>query len=173
MIKTCTRCSGELTFIEKTKCWRCLSCYPEGQNKPVEKPPKKEDPDVVIMKKRIRDVIAEVVPDMIREELENWVSPTAATGDSIEVSQDEVYIPELDKHKNWRSEAKELGIEVYDREKKKLRLKVDVIADIDEKLNVIKGETSVPEELRTEEQAGSGGSERSSVDTRNAEAAHG
>ncbi len=136
MNKKCTRCKGELTFIEKTKCYRCLTCYPEGQNQPVEKPVKKEDPDIVILKKRIRDVIAEVVPDMIREELENWVAPATMT--FTNGNQAEIQIPELDKKKNWRSEAKDLGIEVYDREKKCPRKKVDVVKDIEDKLNEIK-----------------------------------
>jgi len=44
---------------------------------------------------------------------------------------------------NWREEAKSLNIALYDHQLKKLRLKVDVLADIEVKKNKPAGKTRV------------------------------
>lgn len=43
----------------------------------------------------------------------------------------------------WREEAKSLNIALYDRQQKRLRLKVDVLADIEAKKNKVAGKTRV------------------------------
>lgn len=131
MNKKCRRCGTEVTFLEATNNYRCLNCYPvQEEGKPVEEKERKYI-DVQMTEAKVREIVKEIVRGIVRDEIENWVISRPAK----EVVPETVE-SELDSHKNWRSEAKELGIDVYDRENKKPRLKVDVIAEIDEKLKV-------------------------------------
>ncbi len=154
------KCGTELTEMA-TGCKRCLKCNPMTKYvAPVKKA--RRDVDLPWTDERVIEVIDRVVPDMIRETLENWhIQKPSVTRDdikflnndkvSIEVKPDtlgEQYVQgiltEQDKLKEkvevvqeptqtWRQQAKELGIEVYDRVNKKPRLKVDVIKEIAEK----------------------------------------
>ena len=114
----CKNCDTELTEMKngkgETTCLRCLKCHPITKYVP---PKDKEAKyvDVPWTDERVIEVIDRVVPAMIREVLENW--PTQKHVEPID----------------WRVRAKELGIEVYDKENKKPRLKIDVLAEIAEK----------------------------------------
>ena len=64
---------------------------------------------------------------MIREELENWFAPKAEELDRVKPRQPDN--PVMD----WRAKAKAMNIEVYDKARKRPRLKIDVLAEIAEK----------------------------------------
>ncbi len=134
----CKNCKTELTEIKndkgETTCLRCLSCHPITAYVP---PVEKEDKyvDKPWTDERVIEVIDKVVPDMIREVLENWhIQRPPAT--VVEIKEK--------TEPSWRDQAKELGIEVYDKVNKRPRLKIDVLKDILEKTNVSK-------ELQTQE----------------------
>ena len=136
------KCGTELTEMKNDKgevtCTRCLKCNPMTKYvAPAKK--QRRDVDLPWTDERVIEVIDRVVPDMIREVLENWhIQKPSVTQDDIK----EMVVPPTDddilvdgeKQLSWRQRAKELGIEVYDRENKKPRLKVDVLKDIENKL---------------------------------------
>ncbi len=122
----CKNCETELTFMEKAKCLRCLSCHPITESVPVEE---KETNyvDVPWTAERIWGSVKSKVEELIREELENWVSPAVDKTERVNPRQPD------NPPDNWRAQAKELGIEVYDKARKRPRLKIEVLADIAEK----------------------------------------
>ena len=129
----CPNCKTELTFMEKAKCLRCLECHPLTKTVPVEK---KETNyvDVPWTAERIWDSVKSKVEELIREELENWVAPSS---DKPDLSTARIPPRQPDNPPdNWRAKAKELGIDVYDKARKRPRLKIDVLAEIEEKLTV-------------------------------------
>lgn len=128
-LTNCTHCRAELMYDEKRGCSYCPRCHPLQKEVAPVKEKEKNYVDVKLTEARVKELIQELVPAMIRDELENWHirKPTE------EITQNAEPV-ELDKHANWRSEAKELDIPMYDAENRKPRLKVDVIADIDAKL---------------------------------------
>jgi len=108
---------------------------------------------VVVGEERIREIV--------RDELENWhIRKPPITGDEIaEILPPSSVVP---KEQTWRQKAKELNIPIQ-KETGGMRKKVDVLADIEAKQNESSQEreidAQISEELRTEEQAGSGGSQ--------------
>ncbi len=125
----CKNCETELTFMEEAKCLRCLSCHPVTKSVPMEK---KETNyvDIPWTAERIWDCVKSRVEELIREELENWVAPSD--------EPDPARIPPRQPDNppdNWRAQAKELGIEVYDKARKRPRLKIEVLADIAKETN--------------------------------------
>ncbi len=138
----CKNCKTELTEMKNDKgdvtCLRCLKCNPvTAYVPPVDKESKYVDKPWT--DERVIEVIDRVVPDMIREVLENWHIQKPSAG----LAGGENVVTEL-KPDTWRTTAKELGIEVYDKINKKPRLKVDVLKDMEEK-------TNVPKELQAQE----------------------
>ena len=168
----CKCCKTELTEMkndkDETTCVRCLKCNPLTLYVPPASKASKYV-DVPWTDERVIKVIDRVVPDMIREVLENWhiqkpstVIGMAEVGDStteelinLKLQADTLAIPsqgrkkvdvEADikntttdvgvEQKNWRTTAKELGIEVYDKVNRKPRLKIDVLAEIESKSGV-------------------------------------
>ena len=125
----CPNCKTELTLMKEAKCLRCLKCHPLTKTVPVEK---KETNyvDVPWTAERIWDSVKSKVEELIREELENWHSNIQEID---ELPPARVPPRQLD---NWRAKAKELGVDVYDKARKRPRLKIDVLKDIEEKLTV-------------------------------------
>lgn len=122
----CKRCSTELVKDKDRDCFYCPLCHPPQKASVPMEELEKNYIDVVPSEKRkeeIIKIIKDVVPSMIREELENWMKPTVTTETEPVVEDD----PE------WRASAKELNIEVYDKENKRPRKKIDVISDIAKK----------------------------------------
>lgn len=122
--KTVT-CKKELTYLEDTNCWRCLICNPLPKN--VTPEPEKEDRsvDVRLDKKQTIALIDKMVREIVRDELENWhIQEPSVTREEVTEILD---IP------NWREEAKELGVELYNHEMKCPRKKVDVLVEIERK----------------------------------------
>ncbi len=122
----CKNCETELTFMEEAKCLRCLSCHPVTKTVPVEK---KETNyvDVPWTAERIWEVVEPKIEKMIREELENWFAPKEEELDRVKPRQPDN--PAMD----WRAKAKAMNIEVYDKARKRPRLKIDVLAEIAER----------------------------------------
>lgn len=134
----CTHCRAELMRDEKRGCSYCPRCHP--LQKPA--PPVKEKPknyvDVKLTEARVKELIEELVPPMIRDELENWhIQRPPVTKTEIETyleQHPETPTVTTVDGKPWREQAKELGVPMYDKENKKPRLKVDVIKEIEAKL---------------------------------------
>ena len=114
----CVTCAAELTIDKKRGCKVCRLCHPEPVAAPAPPPKAKAFLDVKLTEKRVSELIREIVPDMIREELENW-----------HVQKPPVTKEEIEKL-TWRQEAKSLGISLH-QEKGGVRKKVDVLADIE------------------------------------------
>ncbi len=149
-MQECKNCKTELTEMKNDKgevtCLRCLKCNPitayvppvDRESKYVDKPWTDE---------RVIEVIDRIVPDMIREVLENWHIQKPSVG----LAGGENVVTELKtelKPDTWRTKAKKLGIELYDKVNSRPRLKTDVLAEIAEKTTE---KTNVPKELQTQE----------------------
>ena len=115
----CVTCGAELTIDKKRGCKVCRLCHPEPVAAPVPPPKAKAFLDVKLTEKRVSELIREIVPDMIREELENW-----------HVQKPPVTKKEI-KELTWRQEAKVLGIPLHKTTGGGVRKKVDVLADIE------------------------------------------
>ena len=104
----CRYCNGELTYIEATKCNRCLRCKPMTNVKPSAKRPTKYV-DVKMSDARVREIVIEV--------LEDWHIQKPP------LMKSEIEEPEAED--DWRAEAKKRGIKTFQRSK------ADVLADIE------------------------------------------
>ena len=103
-------CKRELTWLEDTKCWRCLVCNPlTPVGRTVE--PEKKYIDVKLTEARVREIC--------RDELENW-----------HIQKPPVEVKEIDLalRSDWRQQAKELGIPLFQRKKE------DVLQEIQSRL---------------------------------------
>ena len=142
----CKGCLGELVKDEKRGCFYCPVCHPP-QEEIIPESEKSRDKYIDVpltpeQESRIRNIV--------RDEIENWHIPK-----KVELA--EIPIPELDKHVNWRSEAKELKIELYDKEAKKPRRKVDVVNDIELKIKeLINGKDKDKSESEEKDSADNG-----------------
>lgn len=113
----CRLCKGELTRDEERGCFRCLLCNPI-QAKPVEQP--KDEGNYVDTGTKWTE---EKIRALIRDELENWhiqKPPVTAKEIAADVVSD----------KTWRDKAKEMGVSLYDHDKKCPRKKTDVLEDM-------------------------------------------
>lgn len=84
----CRRCNTELAYDDKRKCHYCPECHPLRNDPPpvTEKLPDRRI-DVKPDEKRVIEIIKEIVPDMIRNELENWyVQKPPITRSELEVN---------------------------------------------------------------------------------------
>lgn len=141
----CKGCDGELVKDKKRGCFRCPTCHPEQPDRVIKKPVKPKLVGVVPDEKRVREIIKEIVPDMVRDILEDWyIAKPSVTASEAETKVEEVrtdnYVEPpkavlLDPDKviklevtDWRAQAKELGISLFHKKKK------DVLAEIAEKL---------------------------------------
>ncbi len=136
----CNHCRSPLSYDEKRNCKVCLTCHPHpNEQKPVEEK-ERHYVDVPWTEERIIEVIDKVVPDMILGLLRNWhIQKPPVLRDEIPEAigvGSGVAVTELEKPETWRQTAKRLGISLFDNEKRCPRKKVDVLNDIEEKLNV-------------------------------------
>lgn len=123
----CKRCGTKLTRDEERNCLFCGQCHPlSNKSVPMEEL-EKNYIDIIPNKKRkeeIIKIIKDIVPDLILQELENWhIKKPVETETLIKDNPDEPV--------NWKSEAKELNIELYDKKTNRPRKKVDVLLDIE------------------------------------------
>ena len=147
----CSRCRLHSAYLydEKRKCWYCPVCTPLQKEVAKVKEKERHYVDVRLtearVKKLIKETIAEIVPEMIQDGVEKFYIPSTETDMAKKVldkiiedptTYGHLLEPEIvyDKHKNWRSEAKELGIPLA-QPTGGARKKVDVLKDIEEKLN--------------------------------------
>ena len=128
-MSNCKCCKTALTEMKNAEgeviCQRCLKCHPVTA---FVEPEKKEDKyvDKPWTDERVIELIDKVVPDMIREAIIKF---------SLQETVIDEFIPEVemteDKPIKWQDEAKAMGIELYDKENKRPRKKVDVLSDIE------------------------------------------
>lgn len=137
--KTVT-CKRELTYLEDTKCWRCLVCKPLPKGTEVLEEVKKEYIDRTVNENTLEARLVEFeekVREIVRDELENWhIQKPSVTATEIQgLTQDVVIKDEvgLEPHiETWRQTAKRLNIPLA-KETGGARKKVDVLADIEAK----------------------------------------
>lgn len=129
-------CKRPLTYLEKQGCWRCLVCNPLPKDAP--KPIKeKKFLDVKMTEVQVAEMITkklaeqvEIGEERIREivinELENWhiQKPPVTQNEIMEAIETE---KDISPDKDWRQQAKDLGIELFH------RTKADVLAEIEAK----------------------------------------
>ena len=144
-MQKCKNCETELSEMRNNKdevtCLRCLKCNPVIKYvAPAQK--ERRDIDLPWTDERVIEVIDRVVPDMIAEAVRNHAQSHMVITDNMKpIIADSLATATLEitdvlvdgEKQTWREQAKELGIAVYDQEKKRPRLKVDVINDIVEK----------------------------------------
>ncbi len=134
----CKNCETELTFMEKSKCLRCLKCHPVTEFVP---PKGKETAyvDVPWTEERILALIEKRVREVVQDEMENWY----IKGQDVDSEQD-IANTVIDRvaprqpdnpPKGWRAQAKELGVPL-NKETGGSRKKIDVLKDIEDKLKV-------------------------------------
>lgn len=132
-------CKRPLTYLEDSKCWRCLICNPLPTGKPAVLKKKPEFLDVKVTEQQVAEMIEaklaeqvevgqERIREIVRDELENWhIQKPPAMKDEIAETWG---VSDVDvTTNNWRQQAKELGIPLFQRRK------VDVLKDIEEKLD--------------------------------------
>lgn len=148
-------CKRPLTYLEDSKCWRCLICNPLPKDVPKFKEVKKFL-DVAMTEERVKEILTEQViageeriREIVQDELENWhiqkPTVTKTETDNTVKLLNKIVDPPLSNARidgavesgelitrepeplNWRQEAKELGIPLFQRKK------ADVLAEIDAK----------------------------------------
>lgn len=126
-------CKRELTYLEDTKCFRCLICNPITKTEPLKEKERKYV-DVKLTEVRVREIIAELtigderIREVVREELENWhIQKPPVTKAQILDDEAVIKVEITDSGKDWRAEAKALNISLYHKTKEK------VLAEIAEK----------------------------------------
>ena len=132
----CTRCRTELSYDKERACSFCSRCNPPQIKAVKAEEKERRYVDVRLTEGRVREIVEEIidklVPDMIRDikqttqEKLDEVSVRAIKNDTVQVSHER----ELDQHRNWRSEAKELGVPL-NQETGGSRKKEDVLNDIE------------------------------------------
>jgi hypothetical protein len=120
-----------LTFDKKRQCKVCLACHPPQSATPPPPKEKKKYLDVKMTEGQVIEIIKDVVPDMIREELENW-----------HIQRPPVTKKEI---KTWRQEAKEMGVPL-NKKTGGMRKKVDVLAEIELKKGADNGKEKIEKE---------------------------
>ena len=120
----CKRCDTELVKDKDRGCLYCPLCHPPQKKSVPTEELEKNYIDVKPSEMRrteIIKIIKEVVPDLIRDELENWIKPVTTKAEPIIVD-----------NPNWKSEAKELNIALT-KTTGGARKKADVILDVEKK----------------------------------------
>lgn len=116
-------CKRELTYMEETKCYRCLVCNPLPKAKlaaPTEE--KSRYVDVPWTEERIRAIV--------HDELQNWHVPKPSVT-AKEVTKLTTTEPSGEEpQRTWRDVAKEMNVPLYDHDRKCPRKKDDVLEDI-------------------------------------------
>lgn len=125
----CRRCNGDLTRDEKRNCLRCLVCYPVQEVQPAapKDMSKYVDQGTKWTEERIREIV--------RDELADWQvpKPSVTAKEVVELTSPDTtessIVAEVPQ-KTWRDKAKEMGVSLYDHEKKCPRKKTDVLEDM-------------------------------------------
>ena len=136
------QCKTELVYDDERGCHYCPVCHPPNkQEQPVEEKPANTRIDVPwtdervikvvesILEERVTEIIDKVVPDLIRDTLAAMQKPeiVASPGGGEANVNDTVT-------ETWRETAKRLEVPMYDNEKKCPRTQVDIMADIEAKI---------------------------------------
>ena len=124
----CRYCKETLTVME-SGCKRCLECHPINTKPPVQKKDDGKYVDVPWTDERIWASIEDKVRDMIEELTVTKTDIEDAPQETVDSAETIVIEP-----KSWREEAKELGIDLFQRKK------ADVLKDIEAKLTVPVGQ---------------------------------
>ncbi len=148
----CRRCNGELAYDEKRNCKFCPICYPPNRKQPAPIKEEKKYLDVKLTEKRAEEIAAklikELVPDMIREELENWHIPEPSVKrneiNELTSTNNAPVEPKVDEE-TWLQKAKRLSVpthyEVDGSRAGGMRKKADILADIERAENGRVGDT--------------------------------
>ena len=146
-------CKRPLTYLEDSKCWRCLICNPIPKDVPKLKEKKKfldvamtEDRVVEIIKEQIGSAKAvilneERIREIVQDELMNWhiqkppvTKSEVSTMTAAEVADHQNLEPiptEMTvKPETWLQTAKRLGVTTH-QASGGMRKKVDIMADIE------------------------------------------
>ena len=107
----CKRCATVLEQDEKRNCMYCPVCHPANRKVAESVEVEHKYLDNKPTEDRVIAMIKDIVPGMIRAELENW------------------HNPKEDTEVNWRDQARSLGISL-NQESGGSRKKADVLADI-------------------------------------------
>lgn len=134
-------CKRPLTYLEDSKCWRCLACNPIRKTKP-EVIKAKSFLDVKMTDKRVIELIQEHVPSMINRELENWhIQKPPIMQDEIEDSVTTNNVPiepkvgtdinsaKTNPEETYLQKAKRLGVRTHNEHTGGMRKKADVMED--------------------------------------------
>lgn len=92
--------------------------------------------------------------------------PTDSNYPSTDEPKESFVAPKV-KPETWLQKAKRIGVRTHNEGTGGMRKKVEIMADMEAKER--ESDAQIPEELRTEEQAGSSGSQRPPVDNNDAE----
>ncbi len=132
----CQRCGNELTEDPKRNCKVCLVCYPNALKvKPVPPPKKQENKRVGLSmtEERVREIVREELSKIghIQKPQRDMTATEVITDDDDFGEMTATEVAEARKGnteiKDWRGQAKALGISLYHKTKK------TVLADIAEK----------------------------------------
>ncbi len=131
-------CKRPLTFLEDSKCWRCLVCNPLNKKKP--ESPKEETKylDVKVTEEQVDKMITErlvahekKIREIVVDELENYHITKPEIVDTIDNHPEMSHVEVVEL--TWRQEAKKLGIPLHKEPKGTgMRKKEDVLKDIAE-----------------------------------------
>ncbi len=180
-VPTCAtqKCLRPLTRLgEPWNCWICLHCNTHPSKVSPRQTEEADRPllDVQMTEEKVRQIagegitaedIREIVRDTMaefsaKEEEDPDYPPTQAEIQTM-TAPENINAKPVEKPETWMQKAKRLGVQTHIPDGRGMRKKVDIMADMETKEN-----ETVQKELRPEEQAGSSGSERPSVDTGNA-----
>ena len=120
-------CKRPLTYLEKSKCWRCLVCNPLTKTAPTIEP-KKKYVDVKMTEERVREICQDV--------LENWhIQKPPVTTEELEklTGTNNAEVPIKTEPETWRQKAKRMGVKTHNDYTGGARKKVDVLAEMEAK----------------------------------------
>ena len=137
-------CKQPLTYLEDSKCWRCLICNPIPKDVPKPKEEKKFL-DVAMTEERVNEILAERIvvseeriKEIVQDELMNWHVPKPPVmkdeiAETLPISSGEANtITDVPKPETWLQKAKRLGVKTH-YDEGGMRKKVDVLAEIEAK----------------------------------------
>lgn len=127
-------CKRPLTYLEESKCWRCLICNPIPKAKPSPEE-KTKYLDVKVTEERVREIIKEQglgeerIREIVQDELMNWHIQKPSVGN---ITVTESGVAEIEPVETWRQKAKRLGVRLMKEPKGTgARTKEEVLADIE------------------------------------------
>lgn len=136
-------CKKPLTWLDDSKCWRCLICNPLPRESDAPDQEAHRYVDVKPDEKRVKEMIneslsADKIREIIQDELASWhIQRPAVTRDEIEemIKTNNASFRVKVKPETWRQKAQRLGVELHNRTEEGkpmgVRKKEDVMADIE------------------------------------------